>query len=273
MDPLMMVLYDEGAGGGGNPPTPPGGDPPKPTGGDKPPEGKVGADGKSTEPDYKALHTELQTKFTKLETDHAEMRKTLSRQGNDLTAFKTLDGALKVKDPKVVTDLLEKQYGLKVRLDAAAPTLPNLTDPSFDMNDFVGKLKEHLKPELRAEMRAEFAGEFETVQTAEFKRKHPDWDDLEKERDSIRLAAIAKTMPYAEVFHLAAKAIHMPEALKAAGDAAVAQYQKELEKKNAGGLGGGGSADGTSKPRPEGSLSMDKEADAKRVLGRLGAAI
>jgi hypothetical protein len=61
----------------------------------------------------------------------------------------------------------------------------------------------------------------------------------------------------------------MPEALKAAGEEAVKAYQKELEKKNAGGLGGGGAAGGADRQLPAGSLSMDKKEDAERVLARL----
>lgn len=216
----------DGAGGGAGDPSNPPADPNTPpadpaNGGGAGGEGGVAPTLESLQKENERLKA-IETAHKELDGKYQSVTKKLGEQSKAVGLVRQLEEAF-AKDPQSALSKFAKDYGLKIKFDEGGP------DPNADPEDVA---RETLKAEMRAELMREIAPTLKTGHDFILGQKYEDFDDLRDNRTAIDIAVKSGQMSPAERDHLAARGMLMADALKAAGEKAVADYQLSLQKKS-----------------------------------------
>lgn len=162
-----------------------------------------------------AAHKELDGKYQ-------SVTKKLGEQSKAVGLVRQLEEAFS-KDPKSALAKFAKDYGLKINFDEGGPD-PNADPAVVERQTLEASIREQVLRELSPTMKLNH--DFVLGQ------KYEDFDDLRDNRTAIDMAVKSGQMSPAERDHLAARGMLMADALKAAGEKAVADYQASLSKKS-----------------------------------------
>lgn len=275
-----MIFRHQGDAGGGDSgvisPAPAAGAEPNPINpAPSPNEGGNPADGGSNQPilpatlddALKEIETsrksvaDLTSKLTETDSKYKEITRKIGVQGEQVSALRKIQDALKA-NPKQFISEIAKEYGVEVRMSEDDSKLS--LKEAFDADD-----SEQLERIITAReeaavqrVKAEIAPHIERMYEQNLRTKYPDYDGLTETRQTLQARLLSKDMTYTELVHLAAQAVHLPEALEAAKVSGRDEYQKQLRSKE----GSSHPAGGEHQPAAEGK---DDRQSLQSVLAAL----
>lgn len=278
---VVRRFFEEGDGGGtGVTPATPAPDPkpadpntPPAEGGKTPPAEGGGAPGENKLPATLEEAHKLLESLTKEKTESGQKLESLSgeltkykelagKQSNDVGALRELHKAI-ANDPVRFAEKILSDRGIKFAIEK-----PGMKDVSAELEEAMQsgdqeKIKSavaSLRESLTAMVKSDMAQELDVLHQHQIRQKYPDFDnpELTQTRDALMASVIAKQRSSTEVYHLAAQAMNMPQALEAAKEKAKEELRQELEAKYRAGQGGGGTpGDGKTKLDPKDPAYLD----------------
>lgn len=169
-----------------------------------------------------------------LKGKYDEITRKLGKQSDQIGTLKKLQDKLKT-NPEALLAELAKQAGKKVYFDD--PNKPNLAQLLTE-----GTAEEQAKaiqslnakdPRLDAVLE-----KLSVLDEQAMANKYDDWDSLGESRDVVGLASAVGKLSISELNHLAARGLHLSEAIEAAKKQAVEEYIDSLQTKNKGQIDG-----------------------------------
>lgn len=231
---LVRTHDDRGAGDTGG------------AGGSSNPKGaeESGGTGGAKEPTVEERLKAMETDLAKATETNKELASKLGKTEEAVKGARDFTAAL--KDPKQAKTLIEniaKVHGTVLTFgdDPTKTLLEQIV--SGDQKE-VAKGLTAISKQASEQARNEIKPLVDTILEERLASRYPDYDDLADSRSTTQALRLAGKLSDQEYDHLAARGLNMADALKKAGELAVAEYVKTLQEKNEGHIPGGGAGGG-----------------------------
>ncbi len=235
----LRKFRDAGDGAGGTDPGSAGGasDPNAANAGDNKPEGS-GTQNLPEDFDYKAEYEKMKPLHDELTTNHETLKTTVGKQGNQLTALKDIQKAMK-DDPRGLIKRIAEDGNLNKLLSFSDETpkefnVNELFDGDKSPEEKTALFNEYLtnrdKTTLESAM-DKLQPEFTKIHEDRMRIKFPDYDDLLDDRMELLTNLKSKSITMDEVLHFASKAQHLDKVIAESEKNGYDKAIKEISQK------------------------------------------